>query len=619
MTPLMLDYYNRELQYLREMGREFALRYPRVGARLGLTGGECSDPHVERLLEGVAFLSARVHLKIDSEFPTFVDGIVDLVAPHLSAPRPAAMMARFEPDVDQGSLAGGVLVPRGTSLKSPVAGSRTLCEFRTTRDIVLWPLQVTGAAYIPHNSPQSSRIPGLGSAACWLEISCRVTAGLLTNQLAVDVLPVQLNGELGQAGRLYELLLANRTRVMLRDDRAGDVIVPVPAATLTPCGFADEEALFPPDPRVSRGHRLLAEYFLLPQKFRALEIGGLHSALSQLDTDRFTILLLCERDEPSLERRVTARDVELFCAPAINLFHKRADRLPVSADRREFHVLPDRSRPTDFEVWRISSVTGHVGTRGRPLPFVPAHGVRPPAPGAFGFYSQERRPRVPSMELRRNGDAEDLDLGTEVFLTLTDPQGGPIREDLRQLSVAAYCTNRRLAARLGPGARFGVEIALPVQSVSSVSGPTPPRPPLVFGGRTGAWMFLSHLSLNYLSLLDPGDNSRPAALTELLSLYCPSDDRAARREIEGLSRLVAHSVVGRLPLPGPLVHGRGLQIDIHCDEDCFCGGRAFLFASLLERFLAEYVTINSFTRARLVTQRGEIHQWSPRTGRRPTL
>ncbi len=637
MTPLLLDYYNRELQYLREMGREFALRYPKVGGRLGLAGSDCSDPHVERLLEGVAFLSARVHLKIDAEFPTFVDGLADLVAPHLTAPTPAAMIARFEPDDDQGSLAEGIPVPRGTSLRAAVAGARTPCEFRTTREVQLWPLQLLDAAYRPQQSPAASQIPGIGAAGCCVELQCRVTAGLRTDALQLDRLPIQLNGDAGKASRLYELLLAGQTRVLLRDDRDGQTINPVPTAQLSPCGFADSESLFPDDPRVSRGHRLLAEYFLLPDKFRAFEIRGLRAGLHELATDRFTILLLCENEDSFFDRRLTPRDFELFCTPAVNLFRKRADRVQVGSAKREFHVLPDRSRPTDFEVWRICNVTGYVGTQGDKLPFIPAHGVKPPAPeaGVFGLYSQERRPRVPtSPQPRRETLADDdSDLGTEVFLTLTDPGGGPVNENLRQIAVSTYCTNRRLAARLSTGAEFGVDVALPVKRITAIAGPTSPRPPLVFGGRTGAWKFLSHLSLNYLSLLDAdtGANSgsdghaagngaaRPAALTELLSLYSDPDDRAARREIDGIKSIRSHPLVGRLPLSGPLVYGRGLQIEIRCDEDCFAGGRAFLFASVLERFLAEYVTINSFTQTTLHTQRGEIHQWPSRTGRHPTL
>src|SRR5690606_34439364 len=140
--------------------------------------------------------------------------------------------------------------------------------------------------------------------------------------------------------------------------------------------------------------------------------------------------------------RLTPRDFELFCTPAVNLFPKRADRLPISATKREFHVLPDRSRPTDFEIWRISNVTGYVGTSGEKLPFVPAHGMRPPVAGEFGLYSSERRPRVPAAPFGRpDPQSEDQDLGTEVFLTLTGPQGGPVNGSLRQIAVSTYCTN----------------------------------------------------------------------------------------------------------------------------------------------------------------------------------
>ncbi|MCA9024289.1 MAG: type VI secretion system baseplate subunit TssF [Planctomycetaceae bacterium] len=621
MTPLLLDYYNRELQYLREMGQEFSRRHPKVGGRLGLHGNDCSDPHVERLLEGVAFLAARVHLKIDAEFPTFVDGLVNLAAPHLSAPVPSAMIARFEPDEDQGSLAEGVKVPRGTSLRSRVDGSRTLCEFRTTRSIDLWPIAMLGAEYQSRISSRSSRIPGFGSAGCWLELSCRVTSGLLTSDVQLDHLPVQLTGDAGQAARLYELLLAGQTRILLRNDRNDGATLPVPASALVPTGFSDTESLFPEDLRVSRGHRLLTEYFLLPQKFLGFEIRGLQDALHVLETDRFSILLLCEQEDPYLERRITRRDFELFCTPAVNIFPKRADRCQVNPAKRDFHVLPDRSCPTDYEVWRIADITGFVGSQNDRLPFVPAHGVRPSGSlsGKFGLYSQERRTRVPSSPLQRRSENDDEDLGTEVFLTLSGPDGGPMTEDLRQIAVSTFCTNRRLAARLNTGAQFGVDVFLPVRCITAVAGPTAPRPPLVFGGRESGWKFLSHLSLNYLSLLDSEPGEHPAALGELLRLYSRPDDRAARREIDGLKAIRARSTVARLPLPGPLVFGRGLQIEIHCDEDCFAGERSFLFASVLEQFLAEYVTINSFTQAALHTKRGEVYQWPPRTGQHPTL
>ncbi len=616
MNPLFLDAYDRELQYLREMGREFADRYPKVGRRLGLHAGEVADPHVERLLEGVAFLAARVHLKIDSEFGTFVDGLVDLVAPHLTAPRPAAMIARFEPDDDKGSLAEGVVVPRGTSLRSSVPGSRTACDFRTTREFTLWPLQVVGAEYVSRQSPRSSEIPGIGAAGCAISLSFRVTAGLRTDALAVEALPLQLNGDAGQAERLFELLVVGTTRVLVRDDVTGRV-VSVADGHVEPLGFEDDESLFPLDPRTSRGHRLLAEYFLLPAKFASVCVRGLGEAVRGLATDRWSLLLLPEGEDSALERRVTPRDLELFCTPAVNLFPKRADRIRTAPETREYHVLPDRSRPTDFEVWQIRSVTGFDRRLDDGVPFVPAHGVDPRTLGC-GVYGKERRPRVPSERVRREQPAE-RDLGTEVFLTLTAPEGGLPADLPGQLSVETFCTNRDLAARLPHGCDFGVDVALPVARITAAVGPTPPRPPLVFGGRETGWKFLSHLSLNHLSLLDDESSDGPAALVELLQLYCDPDDRPARRQLEGVLAITARNVVRRLPIRGPLVHGRGLEIDVRCDEESFPGRRAVPFVSVLERFLSEYVSLNSFTRTVLTTQRGEVHRWPIRTGRRPTL
>ena len=149
MDPKLLEYYNRELQFMRETGAEFARQYPRVAARLGLDGLECADPYVERLLEGFAFLAARVQWKLDARQPQFTQHLLDLVYPGLLAPVPAAAIVEFQPDMQEGSLKGGVLIERGSSLKTPLGkGERTSCEFRTTQDVTLWPLTVTEAKYL---------------------------------------------------------------------------------------------------------------------------------------------------------------------------------------------------------------------------------------------------------------------------------------------------------------------------------------------------------------------------------------------------------------------------------------------------------------------------------------
>ena len=127
MDPRLLQYYNLELQHLREMGAEFAQQFPKVAARLAMNGLEVADPYVERLLEGVGFLAARVQLKIDAEFPRFTQSLLEIVLPHYLAPIPSMLVAQLKPEVDDPNLGRGYPVARGSTLRTPArsAGPRS--------------------------------------------------------------------------------------------------------------------------------------------------------------------------------------------------------------------------------------------------------------------------------------------------------------------------------------------------------------------------------------------------------------------------------------------------------------------------------------------------------------
>ena len=146
MDPRLLDYYNRELAYLRELGAEFSRQHPKIAGRLGMSGIEVADPYVERLLEGFAFLSGRIHLKMDAEFPRFSQRLLELVYPHYLRPTPAIGVARLAPSLTEGGVTAAFQIPRHTLLRAPIApGQVTACEFRTCHDVVLLPLDLAEA------------------------------------------------------------------------------------------------------------------------------------------------------------------------------------------------------------------------------------------------------------------------------------------------------------------------------------------------------------------------------------------------------------------------------------------------------------------------------------------
>jgi type VI secretion system protein ImpG len=625
MDPRLLRYYNLELQHLRETGAEFAEQFPKIAARLGMHGLEVADPYVERLLEGVGFLAARVQLKLDAEFPRFTQALLEIVYPHYLAPTPSMLVAQLKPDPNDPVLAGGPTVSRGSMLSGLMAADDpTSCDFRTAQDVRLWPVEVMSASYfsfapdLPLNAlPVAQRIKG------GVRIRLKTTAGVKFAQTSIDRLCFYLAGRDDVANKLYELVLATSL---------GALVLPLtsakrwheflPAASLQPVGFTDEEALLPVTLRSFQGYRLLQEYFSFPQRFRFFEVTGLARALKRVDGDQVELVLLFGRGDPALESVVDASNLALFCTPAVNLFHKRADRIHVSDNAHEYHVVADRTRPLDFEIYDVTSVVGHgIGTDSEQqfLPFYSAYSSDQEHQQS-AYYTTRREPRLVAPTAKRRGSRSSY-IGTEVFLALVDAAEAPFSGDLRQLSIQALCTNRDLVLQMPVGigtTDLTLDVAAPVATIRVLSGPTRPYAPLADGAVS--WRAISHLSLNYLSLTQSSPEGGAAALRDLLELYAASADVSARRQIEGIRSVRVGRVVRRLHGPGPLAFGRGLEITLHIDELAFEGASAFLLGSVLDRYFARHVSINSFTETVLRSDnRGEINRWGQQWGARQTL
>src|SRR3954466_12038138 len=269
MDPRLLQYYNLELQHLRETGAEFAQQFPKIAARLGMHGLEVADPYVERLLEGGAFLAARVQLKLDAEFPRFTQALLEIIYPHYLAPTPSMLIAQFQPDLNDPNVGSGPRVPRGSTL-SGLQGPEdaTACDFRTAHDVTLWPVEIVSASYfsfapdLPLNTlPIAQRVRGGG------RIRLRTTAGVKFSQLPLDRLRFYLTGRDDVAIKLYELCLATGLGTLVLPSKGASRSHEfLPAATIKPVGFGDDEALLPATLRSFQGYRLLQEYFSFPAR-----------------------------------------------------------------------------------------------------------------------------------------------------------------------------------------------------------------------------------------------------------------------------------------------------------------------------------------------------------------
>jgi type VI secretion system protein ImpG len=625
MDPRLLQYYGQELNYVREMGAEFAREFPKIAGRLGLDTFECADPYVERLLEGFAFMAARVHLKIDDEFPRFTQHLLEIVYPHYLAPTPSMGIMQLQPNLAEGALAQGYRVPRGTALRSVLGrGDQTACEYRTAQDVTLWPLELAHAEYTGYLGDMGELdLPRRPRAA--LRLKLRATAGLSISDLALDELTLFIRGSDELPARLYEQLLGHSLAMVARPTTR-----PVPwhhlsvDAPIVPVGFDDEESLLPYGPRSFQGYRLLQEYFAFPARYLFVKLRTLGVTVRRCTGSELEIAILTDGDDRALDGVVSAQHFALFCTPAVNLFPRRADRIHLTEATNAYHVIPDRTRPMDFEIHSVGEVIGFGSTAEVKQPFHPffawndqtADGDSP------AYFTIQRQPRVLSMRQRAQG-ARSSYVGSEVFLSLVDPDEGPYRSSLRQLAVETWCTNRDLPLHLSLGqgrTDFTLDSGAPVEAIRCLTGPTPPRPSHAHGDTS--WRLVSHLSLNYLSLVDAarGSGQRAQALRELLSLYADLSDSGARKQVDGIRETSCNGITRALPIPGPTTFGRGLEISVTCDEAAFEGAGVFLLGAVLDRFFAKYVSINSFTETVLRTiQRGEIMRWRTRAGQRSTI
>jgi type VI secretion system protein ImpG len=502
-------------------------------------------------------------------------------------------------------------------------GERTACEFRTAQSVTLWPLTVTEAKYISGSGALSTQGIAVDSRVrAAIRLRFKVSPGIKLKALPLDALTFYLKGTPDIASKLHEQVLANCSGFWLRSTQTGATVHFRDAASVEPVGLGDDEALLPVTRLAFQGYRLLREYFAFPERFLYFRLKDLLEAIKTFEGDEFEIFIGLDRIQSTLENALDSSQFRLFTAPVINLFPKEIDRIHVTPFEVEHHALPDRNRPMDFEVFSVEKIMG-VGSGGESqVEIAPFYAVshRTATSADRAYYTVQRRQRLYSNR-QVQGGARASYIGTECFLSVVDTLNRQWTGDFKQLDIQAMCTNRDLPIQISMGKSktdFVLDGAAPLEAIRCIAGPTYPRPSPAFGDT--AWRLISHLTLNYLSLADTNPQSGAELLREMLSLYSDANDVPMNRQIDGVRNIAHRAVVRRIPLKGPISYGRGLQIDITMDDNAFEGTGVLMLGSVLERFFPRYVSMNSFTQLRLLSQkRGEVKQWPVRLGNRQIL
>lgn len=657
----LLPYFENELTFLRRRGQSFAQAYPRIAGQLQLGSDEAKDPHVERMIESFALLTARVNKRLDDDFPLFTESLLEVLYPHYLRPFPSVSVAQFELGPAAGQMSKPAMMARGTMLNSrPVKG--VPCKFRTTQDVKLLPLRVAEASY--RNAvlaPEGTRLPPGATSVV------SITLELLSPQagwgmLAEQPLRFYLDGEPSQVSALREALCHKVLGVMVQthahqpwQGAQASLSGALPKPTLA--GFADDEALIEFDARSHPAYRLLTEYFAFPDKFNFIDVPVPVSAtlraahLQQASEDApdetdgstrkaprraLTVHLLmsgvrADSDESRLLENLNERNLLLGCAPVINLFKQPADPIRVTHAASAYPVLVDARRAFGYEVYSIDKVfrvkqtpQGETVQAFKPF-FSLQHddllggtdddGAMDAAPtlAAQRLTRDSQRAGGRYWSAHRDEDVAHDSPGYELELSIVDVDFNPALPQTDTLSLTVTATNRDLPTLLpfgAPGGDLFMEGGGLAKEVRLLRKPTPSQ--RFDRGRGALWRLISHLSLNHLSLSGGGID----ALKEMLRLYDLPRSAANRRQIEGLQAIDFRPATAWLPGQPYATFVRGTEVRLTVDEDSFVGSGLGLFAAVMDEFFALYVHANSFTKLTLVSARTqeEVFVCPPRNG-----
>lgn len=596
----LLDYYQRELAYLRHEGAEFAARYPRVAARLDLSGAESPDPHVERLLESFAFLTARIQRTLDSEFPQIPSALLGVLYPHLLAPVPSLAVAQFEVDPDQARAATGFALPDETPLYAESVDGLT-CRFRTGYPVELWPIEVTQAAIQPSAAFNFlDHRPDVGAV---LRLTLRGMGKLTFADMAPKRLRFHLHAGALSGGALYELLMNEVRGVAVRPVGAAQPARELPAGAVRPVGFAADEDVLPWPRHAHQAYRLIQEYFVFPEKFLFVDVEGLSGFGEGKEVELLFLLSAPPRRAIAVDRGT----FRLNCAPIVNLFRKTTEPVRLDQTQVDYRLLPDSYRERSTEIHSILKVSASSSFEDDSRAFQPFY--------SFDHGAARADARAFWTARRQSTGRADLP-GTDMVLSFLDLDFKPTRPPAQVVFAHTLCTNRGVAEQMPAGARLEIEVDAPLTGVSCLTKPTRQiTPPL--GGQT-LWRLVSHLSLNHLSL---DGEAGLSALREILRLYAAFDDASVSGQVAGLSGLSCASVVRRVGNEAWRGFCRGTEVRLELDEERFVGSHPFLLASVLNRFFGLYAAVNSFTQLVLTSrQRNGIWKtWPPLAGDRPVL
>ncbi|VAW45395.1 Protein ImpG/VasA [hydrothermal vent metagenome] len=606
MDDILLSYYNRELTYIRRLGAEFSEQHPKIAGRLRLDKDAIEDPHVSRLIESFAFLTARIRHTIDDSFPELTEALMGLLYPDYHAPLPSMSVVQFRviPNVPKACI-----IKKGRKLGTELT-SMGRCYYRSCYDTDVLPINVSTTQFstYPVKAPVLPHTPHkkiVNQAV--LKLSISPFSDTLLSDITVSGLQFYINAQPQIAFKLYEYLLNHVTGIAIAKSPKDPNAEFLPPSALTPSGLEDNEAVIEFDGRTSTAHRLLAEYFTFPEKFLFIKLNGLEQCWSKF-SEGFNIYIYFDQTHPELIQGINEDTLLLGCSPIVNLFEEpiesiQAADLGIEAKLRVSHAT--HTQRADIHTVKTVYANNGEGKRLTLMPFYGAHHKKTIDDNTLYWHLRRENSQWYGGQISR---------GTDTYITFVDENFKVITPDSDWIINAdVLCTNRDLPSKLpfGPGQPLidfmeggaGLRIKCLTAPSSTI------QPKLNDATR---WQLVTQLSLQNFT----GEDGL-LVLKETLQLYDFQQTRESRSVVEGITGLSTKLTTARIVQHGRAAICQGTHIIIEFDEHYYSGSGLYLFSSLLNEFFSQFCTINSFTKLSIhIKQRpGHPIEWLPRSGK----
>ncbi len=594
---ILLDYFHRELDYLRDRSQDFSKDYPKVASELALCKGRSSDPHVEMLIQSFAFLTGQLHYLLDNETSKIAKNALTILYPHMTAPIPSMSVVKADVLHDGTNFLNGYTLKRNSGIFTSAltdSGRKPVCRFRTCYDTGLWPLEVVSSGFYPANQfGFLKNRPEVGSV---LKVTIRNTGKDPIFEYPLDSIRFFINTESVFSYQLYNLLNRNLTAVAIAGDvRKEPEIINY---NIDFKGFDESDSLFPENKSVHHAYRLLQEYFLFPDKFMFFDVNGIDVSGSLKELEIYFLF-----DSASIKDLTLNKDSLLLnCIPVTNIFSTNINPIALDYRNYEYRIIPDQEHYDYNEVYSIMNMSS-ISPVGKPR-------------NITSYFSQDANGYDDSYDYfwtyRQEVSGVKSLPGTETYVSFHDCKFDLEKPVEDVISARVLCTNRRLPESIYAGHKMYPEGQGPVRSFEVLMQPTRHISPDNSGVRS--WHLVSQLVLNHLSL---GDNSESLkSLKSLLNLYTADFMPVNKSQVDSIVKMETEKIIRQIGEDAWRGFCRGTEITITIDETIFQGGSPLLFGEVLNRFFALYANVNSFTELVLKSkqQKGTWKRWKPVTG-----